>query len=498
MNPQTRAGLVLLGTSIATGSINNFLLKDSFIKMSPFGFNVFIATFVTLTAFLWWWRWQGKAVSRASLAFFLLALPFAAAVGWRDNVTMKTIDFLSIGLCVSAGISSMCGLRMHLAGVVDHLVSVFLTATLAICSPLELLLKRIGWGEVFGKDSSLYLRAVVRGFAVAVPLFLVFLSLFVSADAAFDRAVQNVFSFSMWDWVTTLFFTLGCGWLFAGIGFATTNSGAQSLKTVEMNSPGVGTTELSIVLGSLNALFLSFVCFQWRYLFGGPELIKQVTGLTVAEYARRGFFELVAVGALAVLILLGADFVRAKHTALQKRLFALLASSQIAMLFVMIVSALQRMYLYQSEFGLTELRVYTTAFMGWISLLLVSFALLIFTDRRRYFAVTALVCGLGIAGTLNAINPDALIAHVNIQRAVAGHEVDMSYLCSLSADSVPAIVANIEKFNGRIGTGLSNELLRAYPYDEEVDWRNWSWAHKEAYTAVQHRRKALEQIAAKS
>ena len=60
----------------------------------------------------------------------------------------------------------------------------------------------------------------------------------------------------------------------------------------------LGIVELGIVLGLLDVLFLAFVLVQFRYLFGGAELVQVSATLTYAEYARRGFFELVAVAAL--------------------------------------------------------------------------------------------------------------------------------------------------------------------------------------------------------
>jgi hypothetical protein len=54
------------------------------------------------------------------------------------------------------------------------------------------------------------------------------------------------------------------------------------------------------VLGLLDLLFLTFVVIQVRYLFGGAGRVAATAGLTHTEYARRGFFELVTVTALAL------------------------------------------------------------------------------------------------------------------------------------------------------------------------------------------------------
>src|SRR5690606_6932676 len=51
----------------------------------------------------------------------------------------------------------------------------------------------------------------------------------------------------------------------------------------------LGAIEVSIVLGLINLLFLSFVIVQVPYLFGGFELVQNTPDFKLAEYARRGF-----------------------------------------------------------------------------------------------------------------------------------------------------------------------------------------------------------------
>src|SRR5207244_2088993 len=62
--------------------------------------------------------------------------------------------------------------------------------------------------------------------------------------------------------------------------------------------PRIGNVESTIFLGSVNALFLAFIMVQLAYLFGGQANIS-AQGFTYAEYARKGFFELVAVAVAA-------------------------------------------------------------------------------------------------------------------------------------------------------------------------------------------------------
>src|SRR5205085_5750237 len=139
----------------------------------------------------------------------------------------------------------------------------------------------------------------------------------------------------------------------------------------------------------LDALFLCFVCVQVRYLFGGATWVAQVAGLTYAEYARRGFFELVWATALVLPLLLALHWLLRTDDRAAQRIFRALAAAQLVLLFVVIASALTRMRLYQREYGLTELRLYTTAFMGWLALVFVWFAATVLRGARERFACGA-------------------------------------------------------------------------------------------------------------
>ena len=123
---------------------------------------------------------------------------------------------------------------------------------------------------------------------------------------------------------------------------------------------------MGVVFGLVNVLFLTFVGVQFRYLFGGADRVESSSTLTYAEYARRGFFELVAVAGLAALFLLFTHWLLPRGQSRLHRFYAAFAALLVALVFVVMASALQRMRLYTETFGLTELRLYTTAFMVWL------------------------------------------------------------------------------------------------------------------------------------
>jgi hypothetical protein len=111
----------------------------------------------------------------------------------------------------------------------------------------------------------------------------------------------------------------------------------------------------------------------------------------------------------------------------------------LVLLDVMLASALFRMRLYTVQFGLTELRFYTSAFMGWLVLVFGWFAATVLRGRRERFGTGALLAGWLVLAALNLANPDGIIVAVNLDRAAHGRPFDVAYAETLSADAIPAL-----------------------------------------------------------
>nr|MBA3469611.1 DUF4173 domain-containing protein [Herpetosiphonaceae bacterium] len=256
----------------------------------------------------------------------------------------------------------------------------------------------------------------------------------------------------------------------------------------------LGLIEIGIVLGVLNLLFAAFVLIQIRYLFGGETQLNLAAGLTYAEYARKGFFELVTVAALTLPTLLLAHWLLNPEAGRSLRVFQGLAGGLIVLLSVVMVSALQRMRLYQQEYGLTEQRLYTTAFMGWLALVFVWFGATVLRNRRPPFVAGAAGLGLGVLLLLNVLNPDALIVSTNAGR-VAIRPFDSRYATSLSADAVPALIAALPTMGTEERCVTAADLLNDWGKPETADWRTWNWSRTQARSTVEVNRAYLEENA---
>ena len=194
------------------------------------------------------------------------------------------------------------------------------------------------------------------------------------------------------------------------------------------------------MLGSVVVLFAVFVFIQFQYFFGGQANV-QIDGYTYSEYTRRGFGELVAVAFFSLLLILVASSVTRRETDTQRRVFSGLGIGIVGLVVVILVSAFQRLLLYEEAYGFSRLRAYTHVFMLWLAMLLVAVVVLEILHRERAFALAALVASLGFALSLGFMNVDGFIVRQNVDRAVQGETFDVSYLTSLSTDSVPALAA---------------------------------------------------------
>ena len=299
------------------------------------------------------------------------------------------------------------------------------------------------------KPSRYNFMPILRGLVIALPIVAIFTSLLASADVVFNQRLDNIIELfkleNLPEYIFRMIYILVIGYALAGVVLhASTNSTDEKLAGVEkpVIPPFLGFIESSIVLGSVVALFAMFVVVQFQYFFGGQTNIN-VEGYTYAEYARKGFGELVAVAFFALMMLLTLSAITKRETETQRKVYSGLGVALVALLLVMLISAYQRLNLYEIVYGFSRLRTYTHVFLVWIGLLLVATIVLEILHKERMFAFAMLIASFGFAASLPIINVDAFIVNQNIQRELNGdatEDLDSQYFIELSDDAVPPLV----------------------------------------------------------
>jgi hypothetical protein len=345
-----------------------------------------------------------------------------------------------------------------------------------------LITRHLDWRSIAPRRAT-HVAALGRGLAIAALPLLVFGALFLSADVFFRDALHDLLIVTIDDAFSHLVLWAVFGWLAGSYLWGALLAERKPVPGAPQ-IPGLRFEfiEAGVVFGLVNTLFLFFVAIQFRYLFGGAERVESSSSLTYAEYARRGFFELVAVAALVVPFILITQWLLPRAAGHLHRFYAALAATLIVLVFVVMASAAQRMRLYQETFGLTELRLYTTAFMVWLFAVLAWLAFTVLRGRRDRFAFGVFAAGLAIVILLNGVNPDALIVRRNAAIADT-RSFDSEYALSLSPDAVPTLVANFGTVPPRDRCTVARELQRRY-LDAARDWRTWSWSRFQAREAV--------------
>jgi hypothetical protein len=479
---RTRLGLGLLGVALVLGG-----LGDALLRATPWGINflIWVTALVSFALFLARWGRVGTGGEGKWLIF--VAIVFATGVVLRDSPVVVFLDFLGVLISLSLAVWLGRGGSLRRAGILDYVLGGIYTGVLTSAGPIPVSVADIEWREAVRGRWKGQALAVSRGILLAAPLLLLFGALLVAADAIFERLVIDIFGFDLAEVFSHLFLITFFAWITAGV----LRAGliARVPQNVAIPRPRVlslGIVEVGIVLGLLDLMFLTFVVIQVRYLFGGAGRVAATASLNYAEYARRGFFELVTVTALALPLLLIAHWLLRAENRAHERLFKALAGIMVALLFVVVASALQRMYLYQQEFGLTELRLYTTIFMVWISTVLLWFVLTVMRARRDRFAFGALLAGFAAIFAINAMNPDALIARTNIDRMEQGRRFDAYYLTTLSADAAPVLVESLPEIGDtRLWKGYTLEQVVVDGWDSrQPDWRTWNLSRSRARQLV--------------
>ena len=249
----------------------------------------------------------------------------------------------------------------------------------------------------------------------------------------------------------------------------------------------LGPVEIGVIFGAIDLLFLSFVIVQVPYLFGGMDLVQNTPDFKLAEYARRGFGELVAVSALVLPILLAAHWLIRRDNPFTEKLFRALAGVQLVLLFVIMASAVQRLVLLTGNlgYGLTTTRLYPMIFMTWLSVVFVWFAITVMRGSRQYFAWGALWAAIFVLGATNFLNPDAFIVKTNIALMQQGREFDARYNSRLGDDAIPILIDNFANFNETDQVKIFREIAkRSCEKRDETDLRSWNLARQRASAAI--------------
>ncbi|MGW4356899.1 DUF4153 domain-containing protein [Nocardia sp. NPDC004582] len=211
----------------------------------------------------------------------------------------------------------------------------------------------------------------------------------------------------------------------------------------EDRSPGRGVRRFSplewgIPVGALTIVFAAFVATQVAVLFGGDGYVQRTVGLTYAEYARSGFWQLSIVSLLTLAVIGVVLRFAAQDGVTECRWLRIAIAIVIGLVLVIVASALHRMWTYQQAYGFTLLRLLVEVFEGWIALVYLLLLASLVRLHRYWVPRVAVGAALATLLALAVLNPEGFVADRNIARWQSGKSLDTAYLSNLSPDVLPA------------------------------------------------------------
>ncbi len=374
------------------------------------------------------------AVLGMALVTFIRREPFTAIIG----LLLSFLALFVLAFSYREGHWVWYRVRDHLFAGLRLIGSMFVGALSLRRKPLE------NGKDQAVKKPSRHIWSILLGLLLALPIVGVLASLLSSADPIFGERLADfleIFNIEkLPEYIFRLCYILILAYFIAGSLVHAFYNKYEEKPDLSQDyfKPFLGWIEALVILIAVDLLFAAFVIIQFQYFFGGGVNIT-AEGFTYAEYARRGFFELVGVAVLSLLLYLGLGAITRREEKVHRQLFTGLAILLFALVLVMLVSSWMRLSMYEAAYGFSRLRTYTHVFIPWLAALLVATATLEIIRKQHRFALVLLTVIFGFGISLAILNVDTFIVDQNVRRAQRGEQFDATYLLSLSQDAVPAM-----------------------------------------------------------
>ncbi len=284
---------------------------------------------------------------------------------------------------------------------------------------------------------------IAIGVAISLPVVLILIMLFAFADQMFARWVDRiltVLNLNPFRITADILFTL-IVMLYVMPLVVSLRSGFHKQYNHKQSRRFFDPIITATVLFASSVIYLVFVAVQFTYLFAGIGSLP--SGLTLAEYSRRGFFELVFVIVITTIVVATVCMLTKNNQNDRLPVYVKIALLIItASNGVMIISAARRLLIYIGEYKLTVMRFNAAVLIGLMAVVVIVVALRILFDRLRVSAVVGSILAL-TAAAYCLFNVEGFVAKYNVSRYLENPDkevIDVDYIArNLSVAAVPQL-----------------------------------------------------------
>lgn len=443
--------------------------------------------FITVFYAVFFWRYRSFSFTNKKLGLLMVASIWLLSSSFflHSNMILYMLNFLVIPVMVLIQlvlVTYPLHNQWHRWPFVQKL---FLTVGEAIAYVYRFLLL-VAKFTVRGleENKSATIRKVLIGVGISLPLLFVILNLLVSADQQFGDLLG---AFPRWllglkieeevlRTIAVIIFTFAIFGVFQVL----RNKQPVPAEDPKATEKIAWDSVISLtVLTLLNIVYLLFVAVQFQYFFS--ETLK--AGYTYAEFARRGFFELLFVTMLNLLIISTIVSYVDKTSKFMTLAIRSLLSLLVTFSGVMLYSAFLRLLMYEEAYGFTFARVLAHSFMVFLLVILCYSFMRVWMERLslvRFYIISAVI----FYTVINTIQLDQYVVDRNLERYSETGKIDIHYLNSLSYEGVEGLVELYKLNPGH--PGLSELLLqRKQEFTEyEEGWNSINMSRRSAEKAI--------------
>ena len=436
------------------------------------GISVVLFTMALMALFIYSLKDKENIKNKKALLLSIPITLISLSYGLFNNIFFKITNFfVIIGLTCIMLIWAIYG-EFNITSIISNTVIFIFKPVIYIPEAVKLIIS-----SVFGKNQNnisndtnkekisenKVIKQILSGLIISIPLLIVILALLMSADTVFAQILEpikefvlNIFNLGFWFSVyfRIIVFSIVCIYIMAFVCNILKSNTENMQKT---NSKGLNMQNITVntVLTILNIVYLLFVIVQFTHLF---TQIGQGDEIYYADYARKGFFQLMIVTFINFAIILITNANKIETTMFTNIYTKIMNLFLIIFTAILIFSSFVRMYIYEQQFGYTFLRLLVYFIL--ITELILIIPTIVYVFNKKIKLLKCYIVIFAVMYTLaNFVNVDKTIARKNVDRYIANvelvsdkqkSEIDFNYLRRLSTDAIPDIIRLYNKTKDKI------------------------------------------------
>ena len=415
---------------------------------------------------------NGRKKSPYALTILALCLVIAGSFARSDDAFVKFVMVCFLLVAVPLGLAILAGKNRRdpksAASLADAGFVFFGLSFGELPASTKGLTKAFRESGTLGRKGG----AVLLGLGFSVPVLLILIPLLMGADAAFEGLLDKLPAFDLAEFLGTVVFGTCLSFLLYTRGAALRFY--EDAPRAPKDRKGLPALTLNTLLVSVVFVYCVYLVSQLAYFTGGfAGLLPE--DYTLAEYARRGFFEMAALCAVNLGIMI-FSLSLCRDTAPKSTRFLCLFIGLVTVFLVATASA--KMLLYIGSYGLTRLRVLTQVIMVFLAVVTVLVSIWLFVPRLPYMKAVVLLA-LAIGAVVSWVDVDTFVARYNTHAYLSGkmEQIDMAHMGSLGDGAIPYIDQLAKEAEDPMVRQMAEDLVTHHGYHKAEDWRSWNYVN---------------------